>query len=210
MKLVDTKQINSFASMADQANFETLEIPVSEFENALKDTISLYNQLAEIIKDCGIIRGRELGRLTTKAREGIQAARSPCEQLLLVNAFSKQLLARIRPALMDKPQANGIIRQAITKIQLRAEAIIEHIKILAEGREKVSLTSPQARQFLAGREGGPISRRDCIRALKRAEKICPPLVYGHLGDGRATTRLIARTHELLYVSIGNDSLRQRG
>ena len=99
-----------------------------------------------------------------------------------------------------------MIRQAITKIQLRAEAIVDHIRTLAEGKEKVALSSPQARQFLAGREGKPISRRDCIRALHRAEKLCPALECGHIG-GHAVTRLTAAARDLLSVSTGNGSAR---
>ena len=81
---------------------------------------------------------------------------------------------------------------------------MDHIKTLAEGKEKVALSSPQARQYLAGMEGKPVSRRDCIRALHRAEMICPALICGHTpGDGRATARIIAETRDLLSVSFGN-------
>lgn len=197
--------INSLPSHAMQADFETIELPVSEFQNVISDSINLYNQLAEAAKDSGIIRGKELAKMTAKAQESIKATRSPCEQLLLINAYAKQLLARIRTALKKGIPANqGTIRQAITKIQLRAEALVSHIRTLAKGKEKVSLSSPQARQYLAGMEGKPVSRRDCIRALHRAEKICPSLMFDHTpGDGRATSRIIAKSRDLLSVSIGN-------
>lgn len=205
MDNVANARINTFGQ-SPKADFETIELSVSEFENILKDSISVYNLLAEALKDAGIVRGKELARLTTKAQDSIKAARSPCEKLLLINAFVKQLLAKVKAALKTRPQAQGTLRQAITKIQLRAESLVDHIKVLAEGKKEISLTSPQARQFLAGREGKPVSRRDCIRALKRAEKICPALDCGYLGDGRATTRLIAKVQELLSVSCGNGPL----
>jgi len=187
-----------------QADFETIELSVSEFESILKDSISIYNEIAEMLRDCGIIRGKELARMTTRAQDSLKATQSPVEKVLLLNAYQKQLLTRIREALKARPQ--GALRQAITKIQLRAEALVNHIKVLAEGKEKVSLSSPQARQYLAGMEGLPVSRRDCIRALQRAEKICPYLECGHLGDGRQTTRLTAKVEDLLSVSFGNDHL----
>lgn len=70
----------------------------------------------------------------------------------------------------------------------------------AEGKERIALASPQAREYLAGMEGKPVSRRDCIRALHRAEKICPALACGHVG-GRGTVRLAATVSDL--VSFGN-------
>ena len=205
MSKLATASINSLPSRAMQADFETIEIPVSEFQSVLNDLVEVYNQHVETIKEAGIIRGKELARLTARSQDSLKATQSPTEKLLLISAYIKQLLARIRMALKTAtPAKRGIIRQAITKIQLRAEAIVTHIKALAEGREKISLSSPQARQYLAGMEGKPISRRDCIRALHRAEKICPALECGHLGDGRQTTRLTAIVEDL--VSFGNGSL----
>ena len=181
-----------------------LEIPLSELQGLLNEMVLTHNQIAETVRDAGILRGRELARMVTRASDSLKATRSPIEKLQLINAYIRQLLAKIRDAPKDKPQ--GIVRQAITKIQLRAEAIVDHIRTLAEGKEKVALSSPQARQFLAGREGKPVSRRDCIRALHRAERICPALECGHIG-GRATTRLTAITGDLLSVSSGNGAAR---
>lgn len=185
-----------------EGGFETIELSVSEFQNILNDLVEVYNQHVEMLKEAGIIRGKELARLTGKAQDSLKAAQSPIEKILVLNAYIKQLLTRIREALKTAtPAKRGTIHQAITKIQLRAEAIVDHIKVLASGKEKVSLSSPQARQYLAGMEGKPISRRDCIRALQRAEKLCPVLECGHLGDGRQTTRLTAKVEDL--VSFGN-------
>jgi hypothetical protein len=207
MEVVDTTQINSLPSRAMQADFETIEIPISEIDHVFKDSIDLYNQLIEVCKEAGILRGRELARLVDGHQRALKAEKNPIARLLLVNALIRQLIARIKKALQTmKPSKREVIRLAITKIQLRAEAIVTHIKVIAEGKEKVSLSSPQARQYLAGMEGAPVSRRDCIRALHRAEKICPSLECGHLGDGRATTRLTAKVQDLLSVPFGNGLL----
>jgi hypothetical protein len=206
MSEIASARINSLPSRAMQADFETIEIPISEIDHVFKDSIDLYNQLIEVCKDAGILRGRELARLVDGHQRALQAEKNPIARLLLVNALIRQLIARIKKALQTmKPSKREVIRQAITKIQLRAEAIVDHIKVIAKGKEKVSLSSPQARQYLAGMEGKPVSRRDCIRALHRAEKICPSLECGPLGDGRQTTRLTAIVEDL--VSFGNDPLR---
>jgi len=162
-----------------EANFETIEIPASEMDHLFRETLALYNLLVEVCKDMGILRGRELSRMVVGHQKALEAEKDPVARLLLANAFIRQLIARIKKAYPAMSRVNqGRVRQAITKIQLRAECLIDHIKTLAEGKEKVALSSPQARQFLAGREGKPVSRRDCIRALRRAEKICPALECG--------------------------------
>jgi hypothetical protein len=199
--------INSFAFVAQQTNFETIEIPISEYQNVLRDLTETHNQIAEMVKNAGILRGRELARLTAKAIDSLKVASSPCEKILLLNAHLRQLLSKIRDALKAKPQKQ-VVRQAITKIQIRAMAIVDHMKSLADGKERISLSSPQARAYLAGMEGKPVSRRDCIRALKRAEKIYPILTCAHTpNDGRQTTRLTAIVQGLLNVSFGNDHPR---
>lgn len=175
-----------------------LEIPVSELQHFFDDLVLTFNSLADLLKDQGILRGRELAELNQKAFVAVKAAQSPIEKLLVLNAYLRQQIGHVGRALKArKPTSQGIIRQAITKVALRAQAIVEHVRVLAEGKEKVSLSSPQARQFLAGREGKPPSRRDAIRALRKAEKLCPALSCGHTpGDGRQTIRVIVRVEDL--------------
>ena len=43
-----------------------------------------YNQLAELVRDAGILRGRELARMLTRASDSLKATRSPIEKLMLV------------------------------------------------------------------------------------------------------------------------------
>jgi len=216
MSEIANASIKTFGPATPQADFvppddPILEIPLSELHGLLNEMVLTHNQLIELIRVTGILRGRQLARITEDHARALKAEKSPIAKLLLLNAFNRQLIAHIKKALQTRgaisPSDRGIVRQAITKIQLRAEAIVDHIRVLAEGKEKVALSSPQARQYLAGMEGKPVSRRDCIRALHRAEKICPALECGHLGDGRATTRLTAKVQELLSVSVGNGSPR---
>ena len=41
-----------------------LEIPLSEFQGLLEEMVLTHNQMAEMVRDAGILRGRELARLT--------------------------------------------------------------------------------------------------------------------------------------------------
>ena len=195
--------MNEPSSLAD-----AIEISVSEFNHVFRDTVDLYNQLIALCKDVGILRGSELARLTASHQKALKAEKSPVAKLLLVNAFIRQLITRIRKALPGlSPSKREVVCQAMTKIQLRAEALVSHIRVLAEGKEKISLNSGQARQFLAGREGKPPSRRDAIRALRRAEKLCPALQCGHTpGDGRQTMRLTANVEDLASSEAVKESL----
>lgn len=182
-----------------------------ELQHFFDDLVLTFNSLAELLRDQGILRGRELAEFSHKVSVAVKAAKSPIEKSLVLNAYLKQQIGHVGRALKTRPLAmptdQGIIRQAITKIQLRAMAIVEHIRVLADGKKEISLNSCQARQFLAGREGKPPSRRDAIRALRRAEKLCPALKCGHTpGDGRLTTRLTARTDDLNDQHLAEESL----
>lgn len=180
---------------------EAVEIPLSELQGFFNELIQTFNALNDLLKDQGILRGRKLSEMNTKANLSVKAAKSPIEKLLLLNAHIRQQISHIRRALQARPPASpssqGVIRQAISKIQLRALAIVEHVKVLAEGKERIAFNSGQARDYLAGREGKPPSRRDAIRAMKRAERICPALACGHTpNDGRQTMRLTAKAEDL--------------
>lgn len=184
----------------------TIELSVSELQGFFDELIVTYNSLNDLLKDQSILRGRELAEMNAKANQAVKSEKSPLGKLMLLNAFIRQQITFVKKALQARPPATptdqGVIKQAITKIQLRALAIVEHVKTLAEGKEKISLNSGQARQFLAGREGKPPSRRDAIRALRRAEKLCPALICGHTpGDGRQTMRITAKAADLRDAEI---------
>jgi hypothetical protein len=187
-------------------NEEIVEIPVSELQSLMKDMILIYDNLNGILKEAGILRGRELAEMNTKASSAVKAEKSPIGKLLLLNAYIKKEIWHINNALKTRPAyaptEEGKIRQAVTKIQLRAFSIVEHIKVIAQGKKEVAFNSCQARDFLSGQEGKPPSRRDTIRALKRAEKICPALACGHTpNDGRQTTRLTTKSEDLKHSNI---------
>ena len=190
-----------------------LEIPVSEIQHFFNDLISTFNSLNDLLKDQGILRGKELAELNTRANQAVKAAQSPIEKLLVLNAYIKQQIGHAGHALKARPPTSptdrGVIRQAITKVALRAQAIVDHIKVLSEGKKEVAFNSSQTRDFLAGREGKPPSRRDTIRALKRAEKICPALACKPTpGDGRQTMRLTARAENLQDPSFIEEPLHR--
>lgn len=192
--------------MAFNDREETVEIPVSELQAFYEDLVQVYNTLNEVLKESGILRGRELAELNTRATSAVKTEKSPVGKLALLNAYIKQEITHIKSALKTRPSVTpteeGKIRQAITKIQLRAMAIVEHVKVLAEGKKEIAFNSSQARDYLAGREGKPPSRRDTIRALMRAERICPALTCGHTpNDGRQTTRLTAKVEDLKQSDI---------
>jgi len=217
---VASAQINSFASDA-KAGFvppddPILEIPLSEFQHVLEDLVSVYNQMAELVRDAGILRGRVLSRLTEDHARAIKAERSPTAKLLLINAYQKQLLTKIREALKSRPAEGGKVVQVCSKIMARAVQIIEYIKTYGDDDPKgskrdVALDSQQARILFSGAGGEPVSRKETIRAMRRAEALWPALNCGHRpNDGRQTMRLTAKVEELKDAPImGYRDLWQR-
>ena len=165
-----------------------LEIPLSEFQHVLEDIVSVYNQLAETVRDAGILRGRELARLTEDHSRAIKAEKSPTAKLLLLNAYIKQLLTKIREALKSRPAEGGKIVQVCSKIMARAVQIVDYIKTITQDdpkRKEIALDSQQARILFSGAGGEPVSRKETIRAMKRAEVLWPALKCGHRpNDGR--------------------------
>ena len=203
---VASAQINSFASDANAGivppDDPILEIPLSEFQHVLEDLVSVYNQMAEVVRDAGILRGRVLSRLTEDHSRVIKAEKSPTAKLLLINAYQKQLLTKIREALKSRPAEGGKIVQVCSKIMARAVQIIDYIKTYGEDDPKgskrdVALDSQQARILFSGASGEPVSRKETIRAMKRAETLWPALNCGHRpNDGRQTMRLTIKRTDL--------------
>ena len=191
-----------------------LEIPLSEFQGLLEEMVLTHNQLAEMIRDAGILRGRELSRVVTRASDNLKATRSPTEKLQLLNAYIRQLLTKIRETLKSRPQEVGKVVQVVTKIMARAVQIVEYVKTIAQEepkRKEIALDSQQARILFSGAGGEPVSRKETIRAMRRAETLWPALNCGHRpNDGRQTTRLTAKVEELQDAPImGYRDLWQR-
>jgi hypothetical protein len=192
-----------------------LEIPLSELQGLLNEMVFTYNQIAETVRDAGILRGRELSKMVTKASDSLKATRSPIEKLQLINAYIRQLLTKIREVLKSQPAEGGKVIQVLSKIQARAIQIVNYIKTTIEDdplrRKEIALDSQQARMLFSGAGGEPVSRKETIRAMKRAEDLWPALTCGHRpNDGRQTTRLTAKVKELQDFSIiGYRDLWQR-
>jgi hypothetical protein len=192
-----------------------LEIPLSEFQGLLEEMVLTHNQIAEMIRDAGILRGRELSKMVTRASDSLKATRSPTEKLQLLNAYIRQLLAKVREALKSRPAEGGKVIQVLSKIQARAIQIVDYIKTTIQDdplrRKEIALDSQQARLIFSGAGGEPVSRKETIRAMKRAEALWPALNCGHRpNDGRQTTRLTAKVEELKDAPImGYRDLWQR-
>jgi hypothetical protein len=212
-------KINSFASdaKADSVppNDPIFEIPFSELQGLLNEMLLTHNQIAELVRDSGILRGRELARLTEDHAGALKAERSPITKLIMLNAYIRQFLTKIREALKTRPQDGGKIVQVCSQIMARAVQIIDYIKTYGEddprGKRDVALDSQQARLLFTGKSKEGVSRRDTIRAMKRAEALWPALRCDHRpNDGRQTMRLtIKRTDLGISPEFGYCDLWQR-
>jgi hypothetical protein len=190
-----------------------LEIPLSEFQHILEDLVSVYNQIAEVVKISGILRGRELARLTEEHTRSLKAERSPITKILLLNAFLKQFLTKIRDHLKTRPSEGGKIIQVVSKVMARAVQIVDYIKTVAldSPRKEIALDSQQARILFQGAGNEPVSRKETIRAMRRAEVLWPALQCNHrANDGRRTMRLTGIVEDLQDVPmVGYSDIWQR-
>jgi hypothetical protein len=206
MSEIALAKINSFASTATRTDFvppddPILEIHASELQGLLNEMVLTHNKMAEMVRDAGILRGRELARLTDSHNAALKAEKSPLVKMIMLNAYIRQFLTKVRDALKTKPQEGGKIVQVCSKIMARAVQIIDYIKTYGEddprGKRDVALDSQQARLLFTGKSKEGVSRRDTIRAMKRAEALWPALKCGHRpNDGRQTMRLTIERKDL--------------
>ena len=218
MSNVANARINTFGTSPKvdivQPDDPILEIRLSEFQGLLEEMVLTHNQIAETIRDSGILRGRELSKMITRTSDSIKVTRAPMAKLQLLNAYIRQLLTKIREAVKSRPQEVGKVLQVVTKIMARAVQIVEYVKTKAQEdpkRKEIALDSQQVRILFSGAGGEPVSRKETIRAMRRAEALWPALNCGHRpNDGRQTTRLIAKVEELKNApTIGYRDLWQR-
>ena len=204
------KAIYGFLPDGQQADVQPedpiLEIPVSEFQGLLNELTTTYNMVAEMVRDSAILRGRELARMTTTAQSSIKVTQSPIEKVLLLNAHTRRLLVKVREALKSRPSPEGgRVIQVLSKVMARAVQIVDYVKVVVQEdpkRKEVALDSQQARLIFKGADGELVSRKETIRAMKRAEKLWPALACGHRSnDGRQTMRLAAKTEDLMDTPI---------
>ena len=218
MSEIASARINTFG-ISPKADFVSpddpiLEIPSSELQSLLNEMVLTHNELAELVKDSGVLRGRELARLSEGHALALKTEKSPITKLLLLNAYIRQLLTKIREALKSRPAEGGKVVQVCTKIMARAVQIVDYIKTITQDdpkRKEVAFDSQQARILFSGACGEPVSRKETIRAMRRAENLWPALKCGHRpNDGRQTTRLTAKVEELKNSpKIGHRDLWQR-
>jgi hypothetical protein len=88
----------------------------------------------------------------------------------------------------------------------RAVQIIDYVKTTIQEdpqrRKEIAFDSQQARILFTGASDEPVSRKETIRAMQRAEKLWPALNCGHRpNDGRQTMRLTAKTEDLQDIPI---------
>jgi len=218
MSEIAIARINTFGSKPPKADFvppddPILEIPASELQGLLNEMVLTHNEMAEMVRDAGILRGRELARLAEDHAAALKTEKSPITKLLLLNAYIRQFLTKIRDALKSRPAEGGKIVQVCSKIMARAVQIVEYIKTTVQDspRKEIALDSQQARILFSGAGGEPVSRKETIRAMRRAEALWPALKCGHRpNDGRQTTRLTAKVEELQDAPImGYRDLWQR-
>jgi len=210
MSEIALAKINSFAHVAQQAEVSPedpiLEIPLSEFQHLLKELATTYNQIAETVRDAGILRGRELARLTEDNSRALKAEKSPTTKFSLLNAYIRQLLTKIREALKRRPEEGGKVIQVCSKIMARAVQIIDYVKTTVQDdpfrRKEIAFDSQQARILFSGKNPEKVSRRDTIRAMRTAEKLWPVMTCDHRpNDGRQTMRLTAKVEDLQDTPI---------
>ena len=206
MSKLATASINTLSSHTMQADFvphsddPVLEIPLSELQALLDEMVLTHNQIAEAIRDTSILRGKELARLTSKVSDSLKAAQFPIEKLLLINASIRRLFAKVRDSLKSRPIESEKIIHVCSKIAARAIQIVDYIKTIVQDdpkRKEIALDSQQARILFSGASKEKVSRKETIRAMRRAEALWPSLQCGHRpNDGRQIMRITASVDEL--------------
>lgn len=206
---------NSFSSSEIEEIIRENEALKESQAAILKDSVEILTLLSDIAKEEKILYGRQLAEFTTKAADAIKADDSVDGKIMVAHAYAKKQIANIKKALKTRPPAAGTEDrprpQAITRIQIRAMALVDHIKVLAkDAKSKIAFTSRDARTYLAGLEGRAPSRRDTIRALHRAVKLCPAIdIESTPGDGRETKRLILDV-EVLEMPAPGENIFETG
>jgi len=207
-KLVDT--IKPFASAEDKNSQQiVLEISLEDLQSLMKEATEVYNLLAGVIQDQKLLPQKDLARLTTDRMKNLQQEIDPITRFFMLFAYIKQSIKVIAEGFKARPTAQesgeSIRPRAITKIMLRAQAIIGRVsEIASQAKSQVSFSSTQAKEYITGLEGAQPSRRDVLRALQRAAQICPALDFGRVpGDLRGTKRLTADKEALNDIDFKN-------
>ena len=203
MSEIANARIKTFGP-SPEADEPVFEVPLSELEGLLEALVETHNQIAAVVQEAGILRGRELARVTANHTQALRAEKSPIMKIHLINIYIRRHVIRIREALKARPTVGGgKVVQVVSKIAARAVQIITHIMTLARDdpkRKDITLDSSHARTLFSGADGEQVSRKETIRAMRRAEKLWPALECSHRpNDGRQTMRISARAEDVAYA-----------
>lgn len=176
-------------------DLQTIELPASEFFRLMKDTAEIHNLLVEIIASQKVLPQKQIAEASVNNMKKVMAEPDPITRFHMLHAYIRSHIKHISEALKARPPATGegeeVKRRAITKVMLRAQQLVEYTKQKLEtAKERIQVTSIEARTYLAGQEGRAPNRRDAIKALQRASQIFPALSYGAVpNDRRGVKRL---------------------
>ena len=102
-KIVDT--IKPFPFPEDGSNDLTFELPASAFQSIVKDTIEVYNLIAELLRDHKVLQPKELAKLTTDNMRALQAESDPVTRVFMLHAYIRQLIKKVGEGLKVRPPA---------------------------------------------------------------------------------------------------------
>lgn len=167
---------------------------VSEIDDALRELANTVNELIRVLSGSGMAKARELARISKQYMSSMINEPSPMVKCMILCALLKKLFTMI------KGSGPKEVIQVRTRVMARADHIVSHIKLLVEKdtrKKEISVNSKEVRSLINGSEGSIVSRKEAIKAMKRATSMLPGLKCSHRpNDGRMTMRLTARLDDL--------------
>jgi hypothetical protein len=173
-------QFDRFQDLWDQMSLENqkLKEEIQEQKEALQsvfcNSAATLEAMTVSMKKQDVMRGKEFEFFMEKVKKAVENGDTN-----LILAYVRQGIAKTDRALHDwMPSTKALTDPkkprlvAVSKIVLRATQIKEY----TEEHGTKSITSREARRYLAGIEGVEPNRRDTIRALRRARKMLPGFV----------------------------------
>ena len=168
--------------------------------------VDTANALLQQIADAKFSTGRDLAILKDQVAQKLQNAfADPDHQSAIMAGMAclKWIGSQFRR--LAKGGVNqGMLPVPQTKLDLSAQIIIQILVEQANtGAKKVSITSTQVRDILAGRWGGKkVSRKIGLDVMRRVILICDAIgLRRRPNDGRGTWELIAEGTELLEAQL---------
>jgi len=190
----ENKRLKAFELRCQALEMER-KIHQEESQGILKEIIQAYNLLSETIREQKLQTQKEIARTTAQRMQSLQQEPDQNIRCLKVIAYIKQSTKVISEGLKARPPAIGngetARPQAITKLQLRAQALIGRVKEIASGggRSLISITSRQAEELITGLEGEqPSCRRDILLCMERAAQLWPALNFASISNDRRGTK----------------------